>query len=331
MLGQFTFLDFTQKLGPFLSGIGAILAAIIGLFAINKRVKHIPGGNFSNLIITHDVLRIRDLTDDDHDRIVELIRNFSKDATAALYKEWTKDRPGIEEKMCRCGLPELVGRFIAFDQSMSGVAGEDRPGQFRRELETWEDKDLFCPYGMLQAPFEKNAARYIQWAKDTAQGNPRDEFRMGVEYNHALIGCFVFHLQKKKLRKYQTIGDFGVFGESGLMGRPSAVYFPVVHFLERIPFPVSVKKRKILIGVTLHPCDYVRTSFFSSEYNFRLVDTMETIYGNSRRNVFVADYTGFVDKILSLNENSIQPVITTNGVARGKAPVFPFLGRGRRL
>jgi hypothetical protein len=106
------------------------------------------------------------------------------------------------------------------------------------------------------------------------------------------------------------------------MGRPNAIYFPVVCFLERIPFPVSVKKKKIYIGVTLHPCDYVRTSFFSSEYNFRLVDTMETIYGNSRRNIFVADYTGFVNKILSLNENGIQPVITINGVVMEKTPVF---------
>jgi hypothetical protein len=99
-------------------------------------------------------------------------------------------------------------------------------------------------------------------------GNPRDKFRMGVEYNH-------------------------------------------------------------YIGVTLHPCDYVRTPFISGEPGFDFVKYVDYLYGNSRRGIFVVRYAGFVKKILSSNKSRIRPIITINGVGIKKAPALPFLRAGK--
>ena len=314
---------FIEKIAPFLSGIGTLLLGIAGIKAVKTYRARRLRGKLSGIAIEHEDLRIRELTEGDLDRIVELIRNFSMDTTSALYEAYTGGREKVEKEMYECGLPELVTRFETFNnQTDSTVTGINRLNKFREALKTWDEGDLFCPYGMLQAPFARNTENYIRRAVNTAAENPRDEFRMGVEFRGRLIGCFVFDFIKKTVVNKETIGDFGMFGESAMMTHPGAIYYPVVYFLEGM-LPASQKK-KIHIGVTLHPCDYIRPPFFAPEYGFEPAGTVEYLYGNSKRNRFTAKYSDFAKTIWPSNKEHSLPRITLNGAAQKGAAVFRF-------
>jgi hypothetical protein len=184
-----------------------------------------------NLVIENGKLRLRELRDNDCEKIVKIVRAFSIVATVKLFIAYTNNKSfkHTMRDMNENGLFEkLLDDFKRLEKELAQkkiVPNTIDCENFITEiLSNFPDDHLFSPYGPIQVPFDKSVKEFIETAKDarelpketakdTREPPKRYLFRMGIEFDGKLIGCFTIDFTKRKTLGYykETFGDPGIF------------------------------------------------------------------------------------------------------------------------
>jgi hypothetical protein len=238
--------------------------------------------------------RLRELKPDDCKRIIQIVRNYSENATLLLYTAYRENREQAVRNIRENDLDRVLNVFGVLDKHYQGDITI-----LKRFITNFPEADLFSPYGPIQAPFADGVKQYIEKAIQERNKPDRDTIRLGIEIDGNLIGGFVFDFTKKKVEDYITIGDFGVYTENTKTARPGWRYavYPAIYFIDSVVKGYEDKGENLYISATTHPCNLETSKMFSKERGFREVGgRISTGYGSRRK--FVCKYSDFIGNFL---------------------------------
>jgi hypothetical protein len=238
--------------------------------------------------------RMRELQQDDCDRLTGIVRNYSENATLRLYAAYHEKRERIVQAIRESGLDRILNVFESFNKQYQGDINT-----LKQYITSLPDEELFSPYGPIQAPFSDGIKNYIDGAIGERIRPDRDTFRMGIEIAGTLIGGFVFDFIKTEVDTYKTIGDIGIYTEHTQTARPGWRYalYPAIYFIDSVVKGYEDKGENLYISATTHPCNIETQRTFSTESGFIELDkNISTAYGP--RKMFVCRYSDFLKNFL---------------------------------
>jgi hypothetical protein len=263
----------------------------LGDFAFEAVFDH-KGEKFNTLV--------RELQLEDSKRLVEIVRNYSRNATLFLYEDYCKDKEQLKRDIRDVQNKGLNNTLDAFDKIGQQYSGDMQSAQ--GYIGGLSDEQLFSPYGPIQAPFAESVEKYINKAIDERNKQNRDTFRMGIEIGGRLVGGFVFDFIKKMKKGYRTIGDIGVYTENTKIARIGwrcAVY-PVIYFINTVVKGHVDESKNLYISATAHPCNSEALNPLRKVLDFIGPDEMiPTKHG--LRKLFVCKYVVFAEHLLAGN------------------------------
>lgn len=269
--------------------------------------------------------RMRELQSEDSDRITQIVRNYSENATLLLYTKYRERREQTIQDIRESGLDKVLTVFEFLDKHY-----QEDINILQRLMTTFPDEELFSPYGPIQAPFAEGVKHYIDTAIQERNNPNRDTFRMGIEIEGSLIGGFVFDLIRKKLGDYICIGDLGAFTEHTAAARPAWLYalYPAIFLMDNFVKGYKDKGENLYISATTHLCNSETQKTFVKERGFiELGHNIPTVYGPRR--TFVCKYSDFIEKFLPWPEK--LNIKITNTLFEGEINWPPAGNTQRRI
>jgi hypothetical protein len=224
----------------------------------------------NSVIISSNIVCLRELQHNDRERIAEIAREAAIYSTSILFGEYLNDKEKEKKKMSICdpSLEHLIPYFEEITKQMSKpISSNERVKILKNYISTRiPEQNLFFAYGPLQTPLDKSSEEYIRNAITWREMPKREAFRMGIEYEGKLIGCCVFDF----LEPTSITSEHKITGDLGILVHPDyrilekndrrtkcwcEAFFAMAAFIQQI-FPLYYPDdTDMYIYVTTHPCN----------------------------------------------------------------------------
>jgi hypothetical protein len=255
----------------------------------------------------------------DKGRIVEIIKECAIRSTVILYKNFLRAPKRIEEninedhKHLQHLLFEFKNMKDIFPYNEQSLEREDPFNIISKHIEVaMSPNKLFATFWPIQDPFKDNTVNYIEKAIEARSGKgERKLFRLGIEYEKELIGCFEFDYTEKTICGKKTIGNLGIFIDPKFRNTENEKgekisSFPDVFSSGALLLDNFFKKPKKLddlyISASTHPLNFeVRSHIINDSTGFDLIETKtEVKYNMQQRDYYVSKYDVFMKNFLPL-------------------------------
>jgi GNAT superfamily N-acetyltransferase len=255
----------------------------------------------NSLIIEGGNLCLRELRQDDYERLVEIVRDYSINSTVLLYGLYRKNRDWVTSTMRENDLDKVLD---IFDTKVNGDDITVDCRSLKEDLNNCSDELLFSPYGPIQAPFRISVKNYIGKALQERQEPERKVFRMGIDYQGTLIGVFTFDVIECVIQDCRTIGDIGVFIDPAYRNHWSGTLYYVAYLMHHV-LGFQDKSQNLYISATTHPLNSEtrglsiagqeeKRCLLDPSYGWREKTPISSSYG--KRRIFVAEYIKYIQE-----------------------------------
>jgi hypothetical protein len=261
---------------------------------------------------------MRELTEvGDCETIAKIIRDYYETATWLLYEVYLKNPEQEKENIKKYELEYILDTFKLLDESEKPPKEKS---QFKEAIRQCSDAELFSPYGTIKAPFKEGAYAYVEQSIDERNEVERKIFRMGIEHNGKLIGCFAFGLIEQMIQGYRTIGNLGIFWEDTPMAEEywkEAIY-PAKYFIDQV-LGYENKSDDLYISVRVHLCNHLILPLVTPKQGFKDITNFFSYRAAGKRKIFIAPYSDFIYKFFPVKG---QPYLKITNDSDGVVTVY---------